>query len=380
MSLFGTLLTVLIGPTAPAVASPTLMLALRSITVEHNDEGRSGFQMVLGIGRNETTGLLDYDLVADPNLVPFSRVVLVVTLGGIPQVLFDGLITQVEVNPSNDPGASTLTVTGEDVSVMMDLKEQNLEHPAQPEMTIVATILAQYAQFGLVPVLTSPTSVDVPVPTERVPTQQGTDLQFIQQLAERFGFVFYVKPGPMPLTNQAVWGPRERTGVAQPALSYNMGSASNVRSMDFQQEGLSATLVAGQIQDRMTNQAVPVQTFSSTRVPLAAVPTAVAFFDKLPTTIPRESGLTAAQALARAQGLTDASSESTITATGELDAARYGTILQARGLVDVRGAGWSYNGRYYVKSVTHEITPGSYLQKFTLTRDGIGSTVALAGQ
>jgi hypothetical protein len=82
------------------------------------------------------------------------------------------------------------------------------------------------------------------------------------------------------------------------------------------------------------------------------------------------AGLNIVQALARAQARTDASTDNVVTATGTLDALRYGRILQPRGLVGLRGAGLTYDGTYYVKSVSHSITKGEYKQRFTLTRDG----------
>jgi hypothetical protein len=87
----------------------------------------------------------------------------------------------------------------------------------------------------------------------------------------------------------------------------------------------------------------------------------------------RESGLDATQALARAQGDTDAAADHTVTATGELDAMRYQGILKPRGLVGLQGAGYTYDGLYYVQQVTHRIRDGAYTQQFTLTREGTGA-------
>ena len=42
-------------------------------------------------------------------------------------------------------------------------------------------------------------------------------------------------------------------------------------------------------------------------------------------------------------------------------------------LVGVRGAGLTYDGLYYVESVTHNIKRGEYKQSFTLSRDGVVS-------
>ena len=61
--------------------------------------------------------------------------------------------------------------------------------------------------------------------------------------------------------------------------------------------------------------------------------------------------------------------------SGEVDTDRYGHLLQIRKLVGVRGIGQLYDGLYYVKEVTHKIQRGDYKQSFTITRDGIGSTV-----
>ena len=54
---------------------------------------------------------------------------------------------------------------------------------------------------------------------------------------------------------------------------------------------------------------------------------------------------------------------------------RYRGVLQARRLVGVRGAGPAFDGLYYVKGVTHRIKRGEYKQDFTLTRNGLVSTV-----
>jgi hypothetical protein len=117
-----------------------------------------------------------------------------------------------------------------------------------------------------------------------------------------------------------------------------------------------------------------VSSSASLRTPLSAQPD----WQALPTTrttLTSGSGLTATEAQARAQGTVDASTDS-VTATGTLDALRYGDLLTARGLVGLRGAGWTHDGLWYVQQVTHQIKRGEYTQAFILTRDGSGSTLA----
>jgi len=371
MSFLGTRLTMMIGPVVPVPAPVNLLEAFDRAEVTHNDQERSGFQITFRVGRT-SADVLDYALLSSPLLRPMSRVVLLVTFNVVPEVLIDGIITDQQFSPGSQPGSSTLTLTGEDVSVMMDLEEKSVEHPAQPEAIIALKIIASYAQYGLLPEVIPPPSIDVPLPTERVPVQQGTDLAYLQQMASRFGYVFYVKPGPVPLVNRAYWGPPVRVGVPQRALSINMGPSSNAEIPSFHYDSLATTFVAGQVQDRLANQVLPVRTFASTRIPLVSQP-AWATQPHARTRQFRQSGLNTMQAFTRAQAETDSSTDRVIEVTGELDAARYGALLQPRGLVGLRGAGYSYDGFYYVKSVTHCIRQGEYRQSFTLTREGLGA-------
>jgi hypothetical protein len=373
VALLTTTLTLLIGATVPAPAPPVLLDALDHVEVTTSDTGRSGFQIVFSAGRSGSPDLIDYPLLSQPTLRPFSRVVLLVTFGGPPRVLMDGVITQRELIPGSAPGAGTLTVTGEDVSVMMDLEEKNAEHPAQAESVIATLLIASYPTYGLVPQVIPPPLIDPPIPIERVPVQRGTDLAYLNAMAARFGFVCYVIPGPVPMTNTVYWGPPVRTGAPQRAITVDMGADTNVEQISFRSNGLAPTKVRGIVQDRDSNQAVTVQSAASLRLPLSAQPDWLTL-PSIRTTLASGSGLTATQALARAQGAADASTDS-VTATGTLDALRYGDLLTARSLVGLRGAGYTHDGLWYVQRVSHRIRRGEYTQAFTMTRDGSGSTV-----
>ena len=374
MALLGTTLTLLVGPTI-AVPAPSLLIEnLERVEVTTSDTARSGFQLVFAAGRSGSTDLVDFPLLSLPLLGPFNRVVLVVNFGGLPKVLMDGVITHRELLPGTGPGTGTLTVTGEDVSVMMDLEEKFVEHPAQAETVIANLLIASYATYGLIPNVIPPPVIDQPLPIERVPVQQGTDLAYLNQMARRFGFVFYVIAGPAPMTNTAYWGPPVREGAPQRALSVDLGAETNVQSISFRSDGLAPTQVAGTVQDRTTNQVTAVRSLGSQRPPLAASPDWLVNLPNVRTTLFRDSGLNAMQAQARAQGVAEASTDS-LTATGTLDALRYADLLTARGLVGLRGAGFQHDGLYYVKRVSHRISRGEYTQSFTLTREGVGATV-----
>ena len=71
------------------------------------------------------------------------------------------------------------------------------------------TILAKYAVFGVVPEVIPVPAPDIPIPMLQIPTQKGTDLAYIQQLANEVGYVFYLVPGPLPGMSQT-YGARRR--------------------------------------------------------------------------------------------------------------------------------------------------------------------------
>jgi hypothetical protein len=373
--LLGLHLTLLIGPTVPLPAAPFLLEALQSVEITHTDEERSGFQITFRAARGDLTDALDYKLLTLPLLRPFNRVILASLIDFVPRVLMDGFITHQQL----DPNKSILTITGEDVSVMMDLTEKSAEHPALDETLIAAKIILSYAQYGLIPNIIPPPIPDPPLPIERTPVQQDTDLGYLKTMAQRFGYVFYIKPGPVPGMNTAYWGPPERIGLPQPALSVNMSNQTNVESLTFKNDALVPTLVQGLVQDRLTNFPLPVLSLPLPPYklpPLALEPSLLVDQPNVRVKQFRESGVTFQEAFARAQGTTDTAS-AVVTAEGELDVLRYGSMLDARGLVGVRGAGFSYDGLYYVKRVKHLIKKHQYRQQFTLTREGVGSITPL---
>jgi hypothetical protein len=333
-----------------------------------NGKDKSGFQLTFAVGK--TSPLLTTMLPAGYFDPMSTRVVILVTLGGFPNVLMDGMVTRQELTPSNEPGQSALTITGEDLSVLMDIVEMPfMRFPAMPVIAQVYTILAKYAAFGIAPVAIPPFILDVPIPTHTLPTQEGTDLEYLKKTASDHGYVFYVEPGPLPGQSIAYWGPDIRIPVPQKALNANMDADTNTESMSFSLDGLAKKIVVATIFDPATSKfpmLVPIPNFSLFKPPLGARPTLpskVEFPDYLSTENPMSAANKILGILAR--------SSDSISVSGTLDVLRYGGILRNRMLVGVRGGSLAYDGLYYVNSVTNNIKSGEYKQSFQLSRDGL---------
>jgi hypothetical protein len=360
-------LTLLIGPLVPIPAPQSVIDALISAKVTSGAD-RSGFQLTFAVSKRSP--LLTTMLPAgyfDPMV---TRVILIVTLGGFPHVIMDGIVTQQELTPSSEPGQSTLTITGSDLSVLMDVIEIVRPFPAMNDTLQLYAILAPYAAFGITPVVLPSLFTSFLPPTEEIDSQTRTDLEHIKTLADENGYVFYVEPGPLPGQSIAYFGPNIRIPVPQPALSINMDAETNVESLSFSLDGLAKEVMVVTILDPITGKVpipLPIPNISVFQPPLGLRPTPPAKI-KFSKNVANKKPL---EVLKLVVGRLLKGSTNAITVTGTLDVLRYGHVLRSRLLVGVRGAGLAYDGLYYVDSVTHDLKRGEYKQSFQLSRDGL---------
>jgi hypothetical protein len=349
----------------------TVIDALTELQVSTTVGAQSGFQMKFTLGKNSP---LAQSLLPSGFFDPRRRVIITVTLNGNATVLMDGVITKQDVTPGAAPGQSVLTVTGMDISALMDFIDlTGIPYPAMPLFAIVDLVLAKYAAFGVVPLVIPNIIGLIQNPIERFKKQQGTDYQYVTNLARENGHVFYIDPGPTPGMSIAYWGPELGAFFpTQPALSIDLDADSNVESMNFSYDGLAAKQYIVTILE--PNSKIPIP------IPIPNIDILKATLSKkapppLKSQVLGEmSNKTPAEALSIVLGALVRSADA-ISANGQLDVVRYGHVLKARQKVSVRGGGPYYDGLYNVKSVTHSIKRGEYKQSFTLKRGGVLSSV-----
>jgi len=367
----GIRLTLMIGPGVPLPVPREVLDALTAVNVNTGGDGPGGFQLTFTLSTNSPLHTLFLLSAGAP--IPLVRVVIVATVNGTPEVLMDGVMTNHQVT-AGEHGQATMTVIGEDLGrVMTYLPFDGTPWPAMPAEVRVLAILAKYAVLGVVPVVIPSILVDVPIPVDRIPLQQGNDLEYVRNLAEEVGYVFYMDPGPEPGMTKAYWGPEIKVGPPQSALNVDFDHPhTNVKTFSPSYESDRRLMPAILIQNQATKAPIPIPIPDITPLspPLGIVkpiPTGLEFVEGTAKLSPLRA---AAIGLAKA-----ARSADHVSATGTLDVLRYGRILRARKLVGVRGAGIAFDGLYYVKSVSHELKRGSYEQSFTLSRNGLVSTL-----
>lgn len=378
-------LQILIGPITFSSAPLDIMDAVEEVQVTQNSGQRSGFQIRLALGKDTSLE----DMLARGTLDPPTRVILVLHLKGRPTVLSDGVITRHDVARSNESGQSTLSLTGVDISQMMDLIDLSGLPLPMPAEARVLTLLAPFAAYGCLPMVIPSVLLFAPNPVQRVPAVQGTAFAYISRLADDVGYTFYVEPGPTPGMNVAYWGPEVRTGPSQPALTVNSDAGSNVESLSFSYDGIQKTVYVLTSFPEQVRVPIPLPVPDVTPLspPLGAkIPIPLSYkrmnIERTGRTTGTGTGggsdrsddstarMDVVQTLAR--GLARATqAANVVSGSGSLDVLRYGQLLQCRRPVAVRGAGRAYDGDYVVKSVTTSMKPGELKQRFTLSRNAL---------
>ena len=148
----GVQLTLLIGAVLPEPVPQALADALQSAQVSVAGGRAQRFHSSCSASARARPASALF-LLEQGYFDPPRRVMLVALVNGSPTVLMDGVIPRHDLAPSNEPGQSKLTVTGEDLSRMLDLIDFSwlIKYPAMPAEASVALILAKYAMSASCP-------------------------------------------------------------------------------------------------------------------------------------------------------------------------------------------------------------------------------------
>jgi hypothetical protein len=368
----GFYLTLMIGSFNASPVPQTVIDALTEVQVTSTVGSQGGFQLKFTMGKNSPLAQLHASGFFDPR----RRVIIAVTVNGATEVLMDGIISKQDVTFSGAAGKNTFTVTGLDLTALMDFIDfTGIPYPALPRFVIAELILAKYAVLGVAPIALPASIPSFENPLDHFIKQVGSDYAFVSTLAKNDGAVFYLDPGPSPGNSIAYFGPdfSKMFGGPQPALSINFDASSNIDSLNFSYDGTLATqyLVTIIEPNSKIPIPIPVPNLDILKSGLGAHTPPVFKVRQLKPTASENPAGAAMAALAALFEAPDA-----ISASGQLDVLRYGRVFKARQLAAVRGAGAYFDGKYYVKSVTHNIKRGQYKQSFSLARGGLGSSVS----
>jgi phage protein D len=349
-----------------APAPPELIDVIQQLEVEDHAEMADMVRLSVAISIRDGCG--SWNVVDQNTFQRLTKVRIEVNVGsGKTEPLIEAYVIETNADFANQPGQSILHVVAMEPTVKMNLKEQVRPWPNMADSDIAEQMFRDHG-FAAVVDPTQPSRDEL----DHTEMQRGTDIQFLQALAQRNGYECYVELNPETGQVEGHFHKPKLEQSPQGVLSVNMGNATNVNSFKARFDMLKpATVQAGNVDvhsketqsgdsdslgDKALGSTSTVSTDDSRQVLLSG--TGLAQTGELQTA---------------AQAVVDRSSWA-ITAEGDLNTVAYGDIMRAKRPIMVRGAGQQFSGAYYVESVLHTFSGDGYTQHFSLRRNAAGVT------
>jgi phage protein D len=347
-------------------APPELIDVIQRLEVEDHANMADMMRLTVAIAIRDGCG--SWNVVDEDTFQRLTKLRVNVNVGsGKTEPLLEAYVIQTNASFANQPGQSVLNVTAMEPTVKMNLKETVRAWPNMADSDIAEQIFGDYS-FG--------TDIDPTQPTrdenDHTEMQRGTDIQFLQSLAQRNGYECYVELNPETGVVEGHFHKPRLQQTPQGVLSVNMGNATNVNSFQPSFDMLQPATAQAANVDVHSHEKQSTDSDSAEDKPLGSASTV--------------SGDNPRQVLLSGTGLTDTGELQTaaqaevdrsafaITAEGEVNTVAYGDVLRAKRPVLVRGAGRQFSGLYYVERVTHTFTGDGYTQHFSLRRNAAGLT------
>jgi phage protein D len=354
---------------AGSSATSSLLGSIQLIEVEDHSEMADMLRIRVAISVKDSGS--GWTIVDDSTFERLTSIKLNVTVGSAKAVtVFNGYVIENDIEFSNQPNGSVLTVVAMDPTVLMHLEERVKAWPNMAASDVASAIFSS-SDYGFTPVVQATNYA--PHEDDHTLTQRGTDIQFLQQLANANGYECFIDLNEDTGDVEGHFHPPTTDDSPQSTLTINMGAATNVNRFRARYDMLGPTTATGTTVDFEQKSNESGQADSSNQSSLGSD-------DSTSTDRPRKvllSGLgmgQSAEVQRYAQSVVDRSSWA-ITAEGELNTAAFGSVLRAKQPITVRGVGREFSGLYYVYKVVHLFSSdGNYLQRFTLRRNALGLT------
>jgi len=302
----------------------------------------------------------DLPLLVDSRLDAGSEISVLVPTDGSRQCLVKGPVTGQRIHLQHGGAGSTLVVHGSDSSITMDREAKSQVWAGLTDSDAVTAILGNY---GYVPDVESTNAGHFE--DKHTLIQRSTDLYFVQQLARRNGFLFWVASDEFGVETAHFKQP-VLDGASDAELIINLDSPC-IQQLDIEWDVERPTSV------------------ETLQLDLNAKTDIDGGVSVSPLTLLGDNGLADITADNRSQYLTAPSDDAgDLTSRGEgaliesswfvratcqtsLDVLR--RLVRAYTVVNVRGAGSRHSGKYFVASVHHVIDNVAHKMEIELIRN-----------
>jgi phage protein D len=199
--------------------------------------------------------------------------------------------------------------------------------------------------------------------------QSETDMRFLRRLAARNGFECYVKGSKGFFRSSNLQDPPQKT------LAIEFGEETNLARLNIRMDGTPVTSVELQRVDPMEKQ-VDNEQLTDTPLRKLGLQTLASLASAVPASralVKEQIAASTEEMKARLNGA-HRGADQFVAIDGEIDSRSYESVLRAKKLVTVKGAGERFSGLYYVTRVKHHFTTEGYVQRFEGWRNGTGLT------
>src|SRR5258708_540814 len=347
-------------------ASEDLIDVIQRIEVEDHADMADMVRLSVAISIRDGCG--SWNVVDQDIFHRLAKLRINVNVGsGKTEPLIEAYVIENNADFANQPGQSVLNVVAMEPTVKMNLKETVHAWPNMADSDIAEEIFSSSDyKFDAVVDATQPSRDEV----DHTEMQRGTDIQFLQGLAQRNGYECYVELNPETGKVEGHFHKPKLQQSAQGVLSVNMGDATNVNSFHARFDMIQpATTPAANVDiHSQDNQSGDSDSLGDSRLgSTSTIPS-----DDARQVLLSGTGLSQAGELQTAtQAEVDRTSWA-ITAEGEVNTVAYGSVLRAKRPVLVRGAGRQLSGTYYLERGLHSFCGDGYTQQFSLRRNAAG--------
>jgi hypothetical protein len=342
------------------------------LEVEENVDLPGAFKLTLPVA---LTSVGDYDTISDARLAPLSNIAITARAkDGQTHCLIDGYVLAQEAHLDTGTAKSTLKISGEDASWLMNMTEKAREWVDVTDGNVANAIFGEY---GFTPDASNLDDDSPPHTADGASLmQRATDAQFLRELARRNGKLFRVYCTDTPGQRTGLFGKPNLGGDPVTVLSLNPSASATIGAVDISWDIMRPSAVVA-MQAVFTDSDPDGAGGTTTDDGLGILDqrglaefTGAALTTLLTTVAEDAATLTErAQSVLREAGWF-------VRCEGNTDANRLGSILRAGTVAQLSAAGALHSGNYYVWSVRHHITVERHEMQFVLVRNAVGAPPA----
>ena len=345
------------------------------LEIEENVDMPGAFRVSLPV---KVSSAGDYDTPSDPRFGPLANVAVTAKAAdGQAHCLIDGYVLAQNVHLDAAAASSTLKISGQDASWLMNMAETVHEWADVTDGAAANTIFGNY---GFTP---DAKNLDDDSPAHTADTaslmQRASDAQFLRDLARRGGKLFRVFCTDTPGVRTGSFVTPSLDDDPAVTLILNPSDSANVGPLEISWDVMRPTTVSAE-QLLFTDSSGDPAGGDTTDSGLSTLDARdLATFAGQPvsallTTPAVDAGTVTqrAQAVLRDSGWF-------VRCEGSTDTGRLGAIMRAGTVAQVNSAGSLHSGKYFIWSVHHHITANAHEMKFVLLRNAVGNAAPPAG-